>query len=578
MSVMCVLVIPATSQNLKNKDETLHRLFEEITNFERSQNKTGTLYRGQHPVELGFDTVRDFEERLENYRQFSNRLDSFDRSELSPDDLISLETMELKIDGQVDQLAYKSYYIPFNAEGGFYNRLSGAIRRLPFEDQADYEAFLVWLPGYSTYLQAHLELMRQGIKEGVKAPKIIVDNAIDHVRPLVDRANPNHFLKLPFEQRKESIPDSAWRELKLRYDQIMADNVWPSYEALLHFLENEYYPVAYDSPGIDQIPNGEDYYEARLRYFTTLDLTADEVYERGLNEVQRIRMLMGKVIDEVNFDGDFASFLEYLRTDSKFYAATGQELLSYAAWLSKKAEGKLPGLFDHLYELPFTVAPVPDDIAPTYTGGRYVPGRREQDRPGTYWVNTYNLPARSLYNLPALTLHEAVPGHHLQMMISAELKDLPSFRNRFYISAFGEGWGLYAEYLGEEMGMYESPYDYFGRLTYEMWRACRLVVDVGLHVKGWSREQAIEFLSSNTALSMHEVTTEIDRYIGWPGQALSYKVGELKIKELRKNAEAELADKFDIKDFHYQVLRNGSVPLPTLERIINSWIEEVKKG
>src|SRR5690606_15119126 len=265
--------------------------------------------------------------------------------------------------------------------------------------------------------------------------------------------------------------------------------------------------AAREHPVISFVPGGKEYYENRVRFYTTLPLTPDSVHQLGLQEVARIRASMDKIIQEVNFKGSFADFLNFLRTDPQFYAKTPQELLNYASWLSKKAEAGLPKLFDKLYSLPFTVEPVPDAIAPTYTGGRYVSGSWEGKRAGIYWVNTYDLKSRTLYTLPALTLHEAVPGHHLQIMLAAELKDLPRFRTRYYISAFGEGWGLYSEYLGEEMGMYATPYDMFGRYTYEMWRACRLVVDTGIHYKGWTREQALNYLAENTALSIHEVTT-----------------------------------------------------------------------
>lgn len=353
---------------------------------------------------------------------------------------------------------------------------------------------------------------------------------------------------------------------------VMSDSVWPAYEELYDFFKGPYMAAAYEMPGISQVPNGAAYYEDRCDYFTTLDLHPDEIYETGLEEVKRIKALMEDIIKEVNFEGTFPEFVEMLRTDERFYAKSPAELLHRAAWLSKKAEGQLPRLFGQLYQIPFTVEPVPDEIAPTYTAGRYVHGSRKQDRAGIYWVNTYNLPARSLYNLPALTVHEAAPGHHLQTTIAAELEGIAPFRKSFYISAFGEGWGLYSEFLGEEMGMYEDPYDRFGRYTYEMWRACRLVVDVGLHYKGWTRQEALDYLASNTALSIHEVTTEIDRYIGWPGQAVSYKIGEITIKNLRKQAEEELGEDFEIKEFHHHILKNGSVPLPTLIREIEDWI------
>jgi uncharacterized protein (DUF885 family) len=304
-------------------------------------------------------------------------------------------------------------------------------------------------------------------------------------------------------------------------------------------------------------------------------MSAEDIHQLGLQEVARIRSEMQVIIDELEFDGDFASFIAFLRTDPQFYAKTPEDLIAYASFVAKRMDAQLPALFEKLPRTPYGVAPVPDAIAPKYTTGRYISPRNDRE-PGYYWVNTYALNKRPLYAIPALTLHEAVPGHHLQIMLANENDDLPPVR-KTYISAFGEGWGLYSEYLGIEAGIYETPYDNFGRLSYEMWRACRLVVDTGMHMMGWSRQQGIDFMLENTALSEHNVRTEIDRYISWPAQALSYKIGEIRIRELRKKAELALKDKFDIRQFHSAVLEHGSVPLYVLEQNIDSYIEEHKQ-
>jgi uncharacterized protein (DUF885 family) len=322
------------------------------------------------------------------------------------------------------------------------------------------------------------------------------------------------------------------------------------------------------------MPGGRALYAYLIRHFTTLDMTADQVHELGLSEVKRIRAEMDAVIAKTGFSGDFAAFLEFLRTDPRFYPKTAEELLKQAAYLAKKMDGKLPLLFGRLPRQPYGVEAVPDDIAPKYTAGRYVGAPLDSKRAGRYWVNTYALNSRSLYNLEALTLHEAVPGHHLQNALAKELTDLPKFRRYAHVNAFGEGWGLYSERLGLEAGFYTDPYSDFGRLTYEMWRACRLVVDTGLHAKGWTRQQAMDYLAGNTALSLHEVTTETDRYISWPGQALAYKMGELKIRELRKKSEQALGKRFDIRAFHDAVLANGTLTLPVLERRIEDFVRE----
>ncbi|MFT4643520.1 MAG: hypothetical protein ACI89R_001372, partial [Candidatus Azotimanducaceae bacterium] len=316
----------------------------------------------------------------------------------------------------------------------------------------------------------------------------------------------------------------------------------------------------------------------RINFYTTsTQYTADDIHKIGLSEVVRIKGEMEKIIVDLEFKGSFDDFFNFLRTDEQFYAKTGDELLMIARDMAKRADAQLPRFFKTLPRKPYGVAPVPDAIAPKYTTGRYIGTEKDSKDPGYYWVNTHNLPSRTLYTMPALTVHEAVPGHHLQGSLNNELGDsIPQFRKDLYLSAYGEGWGLYSEFLADEMGMYTTPYEKFGQLTYEMWRACRLVVDTGIHAKGWTRDQVVNFMASNTALSLHEINTETDRYISWPGQALSYKIGELKIREMRKKAKAELGSEFDIRDFHEIVLEQGTVTLSILEDRVNAYIERVK--
>jgi len=327
------------------------------------------------------------------------------------------------------------------------------------------------------------------------------------------------------------------------------------------------------------LPNGKAFYQAKIRQYVTLDMTAEEIHRIGTEQVARIRQEMEAIIAELEFEGSFADFLQFLRTDPQFYASTPKELLAHASYYAKKIDGRLPMLIGHMPRQPYGVAPVPEDIAPFYTSGRYVGAPLEAHRGGYYWVNTYDLKSRPLYAIPALTLHEGAPGHHTQGALALEQDDQPPFRRYDYISAYGEGWGLYSEKLGLEMDIYETPYDHFGRLTYEMWRACRLVIDTGIHAMGWTRQQALDFLSSNTALSMHEITTEIDRYISWPAQALSYKLGEYTLWQLRGRAEQDLGDDFDIRDFHDFILSLGSVPLDVLSEETARWItQQQEKG
>jgi uncharacterized protein (DUF885 family) len=360
--------------------------------------------------------------------------------------------------------------------------------------------------------------------------------------------------------------------------QLIMNGVVPSFKKIKTFFEQEYFPATRKTLGASAMPDGKEYYKALVKFYTTTNLTPDEVYNIGKSEVARIRKEMDSVIKVVAFKGSFVDFIQFLRTDKQFYAASPEALLKEASYIAKKIDGQLPRLFGKLPRQPYGVEPVPDYLGPSYTTGRYSGAPIRSKRAGMYWVNTYNLKSRTLYTLEALTLHEAVPGHHLQIALSQELTNLPQFRQRFYVNAFGEGWGLYSEYLGYELGLYKDPYSLFGRLTYEMWRACRLVIDVGIHWKGWTKEQSVDFLASNSALSLHEVNTEVNRYIAWPGQALAYKMGEIKLKELRKKAEEVLKENFDIRAFHDLVLSEGAVTLSILEGMVNDFIAgELKK-
>jgi uncharacterized protein (DUF885 family) len=368
-----------------------------------------------------------------------------------------------------------------------------------------------------------------------------------------------------------SIPVAEQEQLRAQARQAITGRLIPAYGKLLAFFRNEYMPGARDTLAAESMPDGEAWYRQQIREYTTLDMAPEEIHQVGLREVARIRGEMDAIIRQSGFkappgEDTFAAFLRFLRTDAQFYAKTPEELLRRAAWISKRVDGEIGKVIGTLPRGRFTIVPVPDDIAPFWTAGR---GGAD-----TYWVNTYDLPSRPLYNLPALTLHESVPGHSLQGSLAREQDALPAFRRKNYISAYGEGWGLYSEDLGVEMGIYQTPYEDFGRLTYAMWRACRLVIDTGVHHKGWTRDQALAYLRDRTALSEHEVTTEVDRYISWPAQALSYKLGELTILKLRKEAEQALGPRFDLRKFHDVVLAQGSVPLPLLESQVRAYVAE----
>jgi uncharacterized protein (DUF885 family) len=572
LALLAVLLLAINAYS-QEKNKVLNTIFTDIEDFENAFSPQDSLYRGLH-IKWAFSraTNASFLAESEQNQQFLSRLNNIPDDKLSRQEYISKQVMILRLENFISSTKYNMHMITLNAEGGFYRRINSALNRLPFDTTQDYQDYLSWLPSYVVWIEDYLKLMQNGINVGVVAPKIVIQNNLKLLESwLVDDFNKNPFYK-PLNQIPKSWDQKVSEDLRQKAQEIITKQIIPVYKKIDAFLRVNYIAASPDEPGVMFLTNGKSYYEDRVKYYTTLSMTPDSIHLLGLQEVDRIKKSMFEIIKETKFEGDFEDFLNFLRTDEQFYAKTPQELLNHAAWLSKKAEGQLPKLFNKLYSLPFTVSPVAADIAPTYTAGRYAGGSWKQKRAGAYWVNTYKLESRTLYTLPSLTLHEAVPGHHLQNSLAKEITGIPKFRNNYYISAFGEGWGLYSEFLGEEMGMYTTPYERFGRYTYEMWRACRLVVDTGIHYKGWSREKAFDYMKSNTALSLHEVNTEIDRYIGWPGQAVSYKIGELKIKALRKRAEELLGESFDIREFHYHILKNGSVPLPILEEEINLYI------
>ena len=440
------------------------------------------------------------------------------------------------------------------------------------------EKYLDLLNAIPQFVEQNIVLLRKGLEAKIAQPLVIFKGYESTYNRHIDVEVEDHFYYQPFLSLPTSIAKEKKDALKGRAKRIISEKVIPSFKEIKRFFEEEYYAQTRQEIGVSSTPNGAAYYQNRIDYYTTLDLTAEKIHALGLQEVATIREAMEEIITAVGFEGSFADFLVFLRTDPQFYAQTPEELLMRARAIAKRLDEQLPRFFKTLPRTPYGVAPVPEAIAPKYTGGRYIPTQQGSTQPGYYWVNTYNLPSRPLYVLPALTAHEAVPGHHLQMALNAELPEtIPSFRRNLYLSAYGEGWGLYTEALADEMGIYTTPYERFGQLTYAMWRACRLVVDTGIHAFGWSREKAVNYMAENTALSLHEINTEVDRYISWPGQALSYKIGELKIRELRTKAENTLGEAFDIRAFHDLILKEGTVTLPIMEREVDLFIKQQKR-
>ncbi|WP_394132593.1 DUF885 domain-containing protein [Shewanella maritima] len=498
---------------------------------------------------------------------------AIDTNKLSKAEVINLTILQDQLQNEVDMYQFKDHYLPITAESGFHAYIA-SISSGNFNDEQDYQDYLSKLAALPTYFSQQTFWLQQGLSAGITPAKVTLNGFEQSISTFIVEPEKSGYFK-PFTQYPKHFSEQQKQEFTRLGKQAVEQHVIPSYQSFYEFMTEQYIPNSREEIAASAMPNGAAFYNNRVKYYTTLDMTADQVHELGLSEVKRIRAEMQNIIDELQFDGDFAVFLHFLRTDEQFYAKSAEELLKEASYIAKKADAMLPKYFGRMPRTPYGIAPVPAEIAPKYTTGRYS-GSNADDQPGYYWVNTYALEQRPLYELEALTLHEAVPGHHLQISLTKEMEDLPNFRRYSYISAFGEGWGLYSEFLGLEAGFYQDPYSNFGRLTYEMWRAARLVVDTGMHAKGWSRQEAIDFMASNTALSLHNVTTEIDRYISWPGQALSYKVGELTIKRLRTKAENELGEKFDIRAFHDAVLENGSVPMSILEQIIDDFIAEQK--
>ena len=464
--------------------------------------------------------------------------------------------------------------IPFTNDSGFFNQMSYISRQTTFATIDDYEAYAARLTEMPRYFGQHKANMRRGITTNMTASAEIIPGIIEVVEKLGTGDAKNHSFFKPFMAFPDTISDEDQSRLTALGEAVITNSVLPAYQDLKDFLSTEYLPNARQTVGIGTTSEAREYYRALVRYFTTLDLSPDEVHQIGLDEVARIRSEMDKIITGLNFEGSFADFLNFLRTDPQFYATSEEQLLKEAAWIAKQLDGKMPEFFGTLPRLSYGVMAVPAEIASNYTTGRYWGGNPEQHRAGNYVVNTYDLKQRPLYNLPALTAHEGVPGHHHQIALGQELKNVSRFRQSLYPNAFGEGWGLYAEKLAGEMGIYKTPYEKFGQLTYEMWRACRLVVDTGMHWKGWTREQAEACFFENSALAPHNIKTEVERYISWPGQALAYKIGELKIIELRDRATKALGDKFDLRSFHDTVLKDGGMPLDLLEAKIDRWIFE----
>ena len=562
--LVITLSCQAPSVDDKQKLTDLIDTFQEHKGFDRIRYPLGLYTQAYYAQEAQFaDSLKRELAQLSTLK--------FDEN-----DQISAALLAFILQEKIDFYSYGRYLNPILSDAGFHSNLTYQVK--PLNDFGQVKSYLNKLNALPEFVDQHFINLRAGLEKGVSQPLVIFEGYEstyeDHIVSSYDQSYYyKPFKKLP-KGLNENQKDSVLTAAKLAIET----QVIPQFIRIKDFFESVYLPNTRTTLGVSETPNGLDYYQNRIDFYTTsTQFTADIIHQIGLSEVSRIRAQMKQIIEDLEFEGSFEDFLTFLRTDKQFYATTPKELLMIARDMAKRVDAQLPRFFKTLPRKPYGVAPVPDAIAPKYTGGRYVGTDAQSTEPGYYWVNTYDLPSRTLYTLPSLTVHEAVPGHHLQGSLNAELGDsIPAFRRDLYLSAYGEGWGLYSEFLAEEMGMYTTLYEQFGKLTYEMWRACRLVVDTGIHAKGWTRDQVVHFMSVNTALSLHEINTETDRYISWPGQALSYKIGELKIRELRQKAEESLGTKFNIRDFHEVILAQGTVTLSIMELRVKAYIEAQK--
>lgn len=587
--LLILLTVFTFSQAQANNATT--ELNQVLDNIQATQKKhwpqTAAYYGDESKAgELNDVSAQHYRKVRADLAQLKQALSAVNPDKLSFQEQISRQMQLDNLQQQIADIDFKEYQIPINSESSFHVGLATMHRYLSFKNQQDYDNYISRLKQVPRVVDQHIRNLSDGLKRGFTQPKIILEHYPEFIDAYIEDDVSQSGFYQPFLQKPTQLTDQQFNDYQQHAQKLIKEHVNPSYQRFKDFMVNTYLPQTRTEIGAYQLPDGKSYYQQQIKEYTTLDLTPQEIHDIGLKEVKRIRAEMEGIIESLIEQGEFtpktddrfAEFIQFLRTDARFYPKTAEELLKEASYIAKQMDGQLPKLFNKLPRQPYTVKPVPAAFAPNYTTGRYSGAPIDSTRSGEYWVNTYALDKRPLYNLEALTFHEAVPGHHLQNALTQELDNLPEFRRRGYISAFGEGWGLYCEKLAKEVGFYKDPYSDFGRLTYEMWRAMRLVVDTGMHAMGMSREEAINLMADNTALSKHNVRTEIDRYIGWPAQALSYKLGEIKIWELRHKAEQALGTDFDLRDFHDTVLSGGAVPLEVLEQMIDRYIKQSQES
>ena len=562
------------STEKKNADEIK---FEEFldenweTTLEKSPYFASLLGDKRYDDKVSSNSVADFYDNRDYEEYVLKVLDSINSDNLSEENQLNYRLLKLDYEVSLEGRKYPSFYMRLNQRGGVQDYYDYG-NRLNFTTEADYLNWFERVKGYTQNVKNSLINNREGLSKGYTQPRLVAEGVVSQIESLLGAKIDSHPYLRVFLGSEEVLGKDNAQELISEVKTYILEELNPAYQELATFLREEYLPQSRAGIGIKEVPNGREWYEYLARYHTTTDLTPDEIHEIGLQEVARIRSEMEDVMDSVAWEGDFRSFLEFLRTDPQFYYETGEELLDAYRAMSKKIDAYMPTLFNKLPRAPYGVIPIPMESAPFTTTAYY--NAPSAGRPGYFYANLYKPETRPKYEIPVLTVHEAVPGHHHQISLAQELENVPNFRNYLSFTAFVEGWGLYSEQLGESMGLYEDPYDKIGQLTYDMWRAIRLVVDTGMHYKDWTRDDAINLFLENTAKTQQDIENEVDRYIAWPGQALAYKIGQLKIMELRDKAKAELGDNFDIRDYHDFILSFGSIPLSIMEEKVDEFIAE----
>ena len=558
----------------ENQDNKFEAFLEDQWNSDLADSPVFASNLGikKYNTKISSNSISQFNTNKNKEKLKLKKLQSFNIDDLNQDNKLNYKLAELGILNSIKRMEYPSYYMQLNQRGGVQSYYETGDR-LVFSSKQDYEDWLVRLKAYALNIDNALVNNKKGLELGYSQPKLVTRGVTAQIKAIIDADMDNHpYLKVFINADETILTKSDKEDLISRATTLVRTKINPSYNNLYKFLVEDYLPNSRDSIGISDVPNGKEWYETLANYHTTTDLTPDEIHNIGLKEIKRIRSEMESIISDLEWDGDFASFLNYLRTSPRFYYDNPEDLFNAYLIMSKTIDPLLPKIFKVFPRAPYGVKPIPAESAPFTTTAYY--NSPSKGKPGYFYANLYKPQSRPKYEIPVLTVHEAVPGHHFQISIAQELEGVPTFRKYQSFTAFVEGWGLYSEELGDFMGLYDDPYDKFGQLTYDMWRAIRLVVDTGMHYKGWTRDASINLFLENTAKAQLDIENEVDRYIAWPGQALAYKIGQLKILELRTKAEKILGDDFDIKDFHHEVLKRGSLPLNMLEDYINQWIED----